>query len=165
MGLRVLRGGKQDSEKKKSKLNRRQPPPDPMDGPPNSKFRAPKYNEKQVRDALIEACGLVSRAAQILNVNPAQIYGYLKRWPRLTMLKTVTDELLLDLAETKLFQLVQEGDKESVRFVLRCKGKSRGWVEQKPMMESSGSVDNTPKSITFAYQEVTPNHEQIASGS
>lgn len=58
---------------------------------------------------------------------------YYDRWLREDEdFKKKVDEIkdsTLDFVESKLYKLIQEGDKAAIIFYLKCKGKERGYIE------------------------------------
>lgn len=58
-------------------------------------------------------------------------------------LQTVREEVefsTLDFAESKLLQLLDAGDKTAIIFYLKCKGKSRGYIERQEVTGEEGNA-------------------------
>ena len=72
----------------------------------------------------------ISATCAALNVSRTQFYKWKNRYPKLAEMLDEVDESLLDFAESKLMEKVQEGDNTSLIFFLKTKGKKRGYVEQ-----------------------------------
>jgi hypothetical protein len=50
------------------------------------------------------------------------------------------NEAMLDMAEGKLYQNVQNNDNASIMFLLKCKAKHRGYIERQ-QVEHSGQIE------------------------
>ncbi len=74
--------------------------------------------------------GLRSHAAQRLGCVPTTIANYVERHPKLKEVEREALESTLDLAESKLIENIDKGKEASIFFYLKCKGKSRGYVEK-----------------------------------
>ena len=99
---------------------------------------------KQIETALRKNGGFVSRAAKSLNVTPQAIY---LRMSRTLSIKKVFDEIqekYLDLAESKLLGLINDGNLGAICFYLKCKGKKRGYIEA---LQLKGDSDSKPQPI------------------
>lgn len=92
---------------------------------------------KQIEAALTATGGFVSQTAKKLGVKPNAIYERLRKSPYLKQVKAEIEESFLDLAESKLIKKMNDEDLGAICFYLKCKGKSRGYIE-KQQMELSG---------------------------
>lgn len=93
--------------------------------------RSPLTN-KQIADALRATGGFVTQASVKLGVTYQAIYKRLKNSPQLAELKREIDESTLDMAETKLIELIGEKNLGAICFYLKCKGRGRGYIEHSP---------------------------------
>ncbi len=73
--------------------------------------------------------GNISATCAALNVSRVTFYKWRNKYPKLRELLDEVDESLLDFAESKLVQNIQDGDVTSLIFFLKTKGKKRGYVE------------------------------------
>jgi 3-keto-L-gulonate-6-phosphate decarboxylase len=95
-------------------------------------------NEKLDREELINMIwrvkGKMSLAAEQLGVDPATIFNYAKKYATvqeaINRARQTWDERLLDLAEVKLFDQVQDGRAWAIKYVLTNKGRDRGYYEK-----------------------------------
>lgn len=106
----------------------------PNDAPPNAltKTRAQgsHLSVQMVEAALRNAGGFVSGAARLLGCDVSTVRRQIQKHPELAAIKEDAIEKLLDGAESKLMQAVKEGAPWAICFVLKCKGRQRGWIEQ-----------------------------------
>lgn len=106
--------------------------------------KAPFTNE-EIAIALHDAHGLTSVAADILSKTkrPISRQAIEKRISKSEALKEIMHqevEALTDLAEHKLFELINRGDKTAIIFYLKCKGKARGYIERQELTGKDGTA-------------------------
>lgn len=92
--------------------------------------------------ALIEARGLISVAARRLGVTPQAVRAAIKRNPRLQEALEQAREEMGDVAESALWQQIQDGNTASIIFYLKTVHKHRGYVER-----TEQNVSTTPGPI------------------
>jgi len=92
-----------------------------------------RYTAKQVADALIETKGMLFIAAQRLGCDPETIRNYCKRYPSVQAARDTQRGLMVDTAELKLWQSIQNGEAWGIAFALKTIGKDRGYVEQQKL--------------------------------
>jgi hypothetical protein len=86
-----------------------------------------KLSKKMVQTALEKARGNLSVAAKALDVSRQTIYTYMNRYPELKDIRDNAMEYVLDIAEDNLENFVLNGDQRATEFILRYRGKSRGY--------------------------------------
>ncbi len=101
--------------------------------------RPRKYTDKKAAEALIQAHGFVSPAAESLGINRRTLERYIAR--SATLQKTLEDcrERALDIAELRLLQAINEKQAWAVCFFLKCRGKHRGYVERQELTGADGA--------------------------
>lgn len=115
------------------------------------------YTDDEIEEALHRAHGLISVAARMLSKTGQKIsrQGLEKVIMRSERLKQVCedeDATLLDFTENKLYELIKAGDKTSIIFFLKCKGKARGYVERQEMTGADGTpLSGDPKLIEIEF--------------
>ena len=97
----------------------------------------PRYTAQQVIAALQQTRGMVYLAAKQLRCDPDTIQNYCKRYPTVAAAKEAARGELLDVAELKLWQAVNNGESWAIAFCLKTIGKTRGYVERQ---EFSGNL-------------------------
>jgi len=61
---------------------------------------------------------------------PSTVTNYISRHDELKEVEIQCVEDHLDIAESKLFQHIEDGNIPSLLFYLKCKGKGRGYIER-----------------------------------
>ena len=103
---------------------------------------ARKFTEAQAVQALLACYGNVSAAARALGASHTSLWHRIKRSARLQEARVMAEEQALDLAEDSLITAVKAGEAWAVCFLLKTKGKRRGYVErQETNIQLSGEAD------------------------
>lgn len=108
--------------------------------------RVRKVSEARLADALRKSGGIMAEAARLIEQATGQPYtrqsvqARVKESPVLQEALEEGREMVLDLAETRLHELLREGDEKAVFFALKMRGKSRGYSER---LEQTGA-DGAP---------------------
>lgn len=89
-----------------------------------------KVTDEEFAVMLEKAGGFKSRVAQQLGVSTSAICHRIKRSKFLTETCLTIEERILDLAEASLIKAAQNGEPWAVQFILKCKGRKRGWIER-----------------------------------
>jgi hypothetical protein len=80
--------------------------------------------------ALEKTMGIVTSACKKAKVSRKTFYEYYKNDPAFKEQVDDVKEIALDFAESKLMQSISNGSDTATLFYLKCKGKSRGYVEK-----------------------------------
>lgn len=88
---------------------------------------------EEIERALTASGGLISDAARILGIDRSTLDARVKRSERLTAHQKQVYEDFIDFCESKLMQAVKKGNLGAVCFVLRTKGRHRGYVERQEL--------------------------------
>jgi hypothetical protein len=99
-----------------------------------------RYTAKQVADALTETKGMVFIAAQRLGCNPETVRLYCKRYPSVQAARDAQRGIMVDTAELKLWQSIQNGEPWGIAFALKTIGKDRGYVERQEHTGEDGQA-------------------------
>ena len=92
--------------------------------------RQPLFTEDQVAEALISTGGIRTNAALLLKCSPSTIKRYIDRSEALARIESEVVEHILDLAESKLVEAINDGNLTAIMFYLKTKGKHRGYTER-----------------------------------
>lgn len=104
-------------------------------GPPKEErlriqhMRQRRYSKKAIINAMKVSNGLLSATAQKLGCTTRTLRLYFERYPELDQeLQDIRDSYI-DLAESSLLQQVRDKNTQATIFLLKCLGKSRGWID------------------------------------
>lgn len=101
--------------------------------------------------ALRRERGLRYATAEALGIAYSTLQNYLTRWPDLRRVIAEAQGKLLDVAEHKLGEHVDQGNLEAIKFILKTKGKKRGYIEEKKVKHGGD-----PKGIPIQTQAQPP---------
>lgn len=123
-----------------------------------------KHNSLElVKKALWDHKGFITHAAKALGVTHQAVSKRIKQNPELQEELKWINEAHLDNTESKLHEAIEDKNMAAIIWHLKCKGKSRGYIEN-PAMDKTGitinintpQIDKGNKAI-----DVTPEPEQI----
>ena len=80
-------------------------------------------------EALTKTLGIVTSAAKIVGIERSTHYFWMESDPEYREAVKALDNVVLDFAESKLHKLVEELNPTAVIFLLKTKGRSRGYIE------------------------------------
>ena len=91
-----------------------------------------KLTDKQqlMLEILEKSAGNVSVACKKIGIGRTTYYDWCEHSAHFKKAVDDIQESLIDLAETKLMQKINDGDTTSTIFFLKTKGKSRGYIER-----------------------------------
>jgi len=88
-------------------------------------------DESEIALALVEAEGLLTKAAGLLGVTPGWLRDAIELSPELQRLKWEIDQVFVDIAEARLRRRVVAGDWRAVEYLLDNKAQERGYGKRK----------------------------------
>ena len=97
---------------------------------------------EQVATALRATRGVVSEAAAICGISRRRVHALIQKHPELRAICDDERERLVDVAESRMLDLMEAGEFKAVAFVLRCFGKQRGWVDREVRHLHTGTVEH-----------------------
>jgi hypothetical protein len=97
-----------------------------------------RFTPAQIIAALKKTKGLVYLAAKRLECDPDTIMNYCKRYPAVERAKQALRGEMVDLAEMRLLQSIQNGQAWGIAFALKTLGKDRGYVERQELTGQDG---------------------------
>lgn len=86
-----------------------------------------KYTVEQVLGAIKDTGGIKTEVCQRLNCGRRTIYLYIDRFPEIKEAFEEEEEKVLDMAESSLFAMIQNGDLTAIFYYLNNKGRRRGY--------------------------------------
>jgi hypothetical protein len=135
------------------------PAPDPSDddddyvspGPCQPRLNRRKFTDNEIAEALERSFGLITLAATLLSksgktdengntltISHVALTERINKNKRLTAVMIACADRVLDMAEMELYKQSHAGNLTATIFLLKCKGKHRGYVE-KQIVESTGA--------------------------
>jgi hypothetical protein len=100
----------------------------------------------KVIEAITHCRGLLAPAAERLGVSRTNLRGYIGNHSSCMKALKESREALGDLAEKKLFELIEQGDFKAIQFYLNtlCRDRGYGWTkDQMPMGDTGVGVITT----------------------
>ena len=117
----------------------------------------------QYAQAIRDANGMVSVAARRLGCSRRSIYNARDRHAKVREALEDTRERTTDMAESKLYQLINEGNPTAIIFYLKCQARERGYIERQDH-HHSGKID-VSRLTDDELDEVANGHASDARGS
>jgi hypothetical protein len=105
----------------------------------NSLGKAKTNNNKKIfLQALAEHRGIVTKACNATGISRTQVYKW--RDEDTTFVDQINEvqQIVLDFAEDKLFEHIDNDNVPSLIFFLKCRGKERGYVERQEITGKDG---------------------------
>lgn len=130
--------------------------------------RKQKFTILQVANALRRGAGIYGQAAAILGCETSTVSRYVARTPLLQKVRDECGEAILDLAETKLIAAVKNGNLTAITFVLRTKGRARGWGDKLEIPGMPGKIEVGSDTMAAALRQVanmTPEQIRAFTGT
>jgi hypothetical protein len=93
-----------------------------------------QFTEEQIIAALRKSRGMVHKAADLLGCHHQTIYNYRDKYPAIKEAIEHERGLLLDLAESGLYDAVKKKSPWAIAFTLKTIGKERGYVEKQEVV-------------------------------
>jgi hypothetical protein len=100
--------------------------------------RPEAHTVAEVRAALELSGGIIAHAAEKLGCARSTVRRMCEQHEELQEVRAEVSESIVDLAESQLIKALREGNMTAVIFLLKTKGRSRGYVER---MEHTGNVN------------------------
>lgn len=92
-----------------------------------SKYRTIEEKKRDVLEELQKSLGIVTLACRKTKIGRTQFYAYKKEDDTFKSKVDEITETFVDMVESKLLEKVMMGDRASVMFYLKAKGKNRGY--------------------------------------
>ena len=105
-----------------------------------------EHNKKAILQALEKSLGIVTTACKQVGIGRTTFYEYLKDKEFKKEVDLVQD-IALDFAESQLHKQIQAGNTAATIFLLKTKGKNRGFVERQEITGAEGLPTNVTVEI------------------
>lgn len=73
--------------------------------------------------------GNISATCDALGIDRSTFYNWRRKYPELDEMLKGQEESMIDFAETRLMEKINDGDLTAIIFFLKTKGKKRGYIE------------------------------------
>ena len=101
-----------------------------------------KHIKKALIESLEKSLGVVTTACKQVGISRKTYYKYLNEDPDFRQEVEELQNVALDFAESQLHKQIQEGSTAATIFLLKTKGKKRGFVERQEV-EHKGGIEST----------------------
>lgn len=98
-----------------------------------------KFTAEEVADAITNADGILSKAARDLGCTRQTVHNYVNRYATVKSAYDEANDKFIDEAEEQLQKHVKRGSLPAIMFVLKTKGKHRGYVERSEVTGADGA--------------------------
>jgi hypothetical protein len=97
--------------------------------------------KKAMIEALKKSLGIVTTACKEVGIERQTHYNWLKDDPEYKAQVESLDDMVLDFAESKLHQSINNGSDTATIFFLKTKGKKRGYIEKQEITNTNLNVE------------------------
>jgi hypothetical protein len=104
--------------------------------------KSEQLKKEQLLEALVKSLGIVSTACLSVGVSRTTYYKYYNEDGQFKDQVDDISDIAIDFAESKLFDLIKEGNITAVIFYLKTKGKKRGYIEKQEIDPGNSFPNN-----------------------
>ena len=126
----------------------------------NVKSNKKQHTKKAILTALEKSLGVVTTACRQVGINRTTYYKYLKEDKEFAKQVKDIENIALDFAESQLHKQISEGNTTATIFLLKTKGKSRGYVERSEIVH-----DNQIKSTIIEWTPPRQLNKNVTDNS
>lgn len=119
-----------------------------------------QHTKKAILTALEKSLGVVTTACRQVGINRTTYYKYLKEDQEFAKQVKDIENIALDFAESQLHKQISEGNTTATIFLLKTKGKSRGYVERSEIVH-----DNQIKSTIIEWTPPRQLNKNVTDNS
>ncbi len=98
------------------------------------------FTEKEVLKAISDSGGIISKIAEKLTCDWHTAKTYIEKFEKTKLAYSAETESVLDIAESKLIENIQDNDNTAIIFYLKTKGRNRGYVEKYQPDDSDNEI-------------------------
>ncbi len=114
-----------------------------------------EHSKRAMISALEKSLGVVTTACKSAGISRTQFYEWLKVDPFFAEEVISIEDIALDFAESQLHKQIQDGNTPATIFLLKTKGKRRGFVERQEITGAEGLPNDITIQIIKGDQEPT----------
>lgn len=94
--------------------------------------------KRAMLEALEKSLGVVTTAANIVGITRKTHYDWMQKDPKYAQSVADIENVTLDFAESQLHKQVKDGNTSATIFLLKTKGKKRGYIERQEITHQGG---------------------------
>jgi hypothetical protein len=107
----------------------------------NNTLQNSTLKKNAMLEALKKSLGIVTKAVEMVGIDRQTHYNWLKDDPEYKKSVEALDDVVLDFAESKLHQSINNGSDTATIFFLKTKGKKRGYIEKQEITNTNLNVE------------------------
>jgi hypothetical protein len=111
----------------------------------------PVKKKEKLLEALKKSLGIVTPACKEVGISRNQFYIYYNTDPDFKSAVDDIDEITIDFVENQLLKSIKSGDRASIMFFMKYKGKKRGYSDS-VNVNLSGDVNINLKNL-FGFED------------
>ena len=105
--------------------------------------------KKGMLEALEKSLGIVTTACKTVGITRKTHYEWLKKDEAYRASVESIEDMTLDFAESQLHKQIKDGNTSATIFLLKCKGKQRGYIEKSENVITTINEDGERVGISF----------------
>ena len=103
-----------------------------------------RHTKNNLINALEKSMGVVTTACKNVGIHRSTFYEYYNKDEEF---KQNVDDIAIDFTESKMFEQIQDGNTQLIKFYLSTRGKKRGYVERQEITGAEGLPTNVTVEI------------------
>lgn len=124
----------------------------------------PQYPENVFIEAIKGSKGIKSAVVRRVGCSRGTLENAIIRWPQLEQLIEDERHSLVDFAESKLLEQIQNNDMRAILFTLETLGKDRGWSKRTEISGKDGApLFNIPQDVVKLIEQRGLDMNQVLS--
>lgn len=112
-----------------------------------------KITNETVLKVFKSKVGNISATCDALGIDRSTLYSWRRKYPELDEMLKGQEESMIDFAETRLMEKINDGDLTAIIFFLKTKGKKRGYIEGREI-DANVTTDIDLKPLTKEELEI-----------
>jgi|TARA_R100001591_G_scaffold93864_1_gene99751 predicted DNA-binding transcriptional regulator AlpA len=101
-----------------------------------------RHTKNNLINALEKSMGVVTTACKKVGIHRSTFYEYYNNDEEFRQSVDDIGNVALDFTESKMFEQIQEGNTQLIKFYLSTRGKKRGYVERQEITGADGMPTN-----------------------
>jgi predicted DNA-binding transcriptional regulator AlpA len=97
-----------------------------------------RHTKTNLIEALEKSMGVVTTACKKVGIHRSTFYEYINNDNEFRNQVEDIGNVALDFAESKMFEQIQDGNTQLIKFYLSTRGKTRGYVERQEITGAEG---------------------------